>query len=72
MMYVEWYGVCNFVVFSVVEICIDYGGVYVFHVCFDLICALFMVLGFVLMSVVCICFMFVFICALGLVLMSVV
>ena len=22
--------------FSVVEICIDYGGVYVFHVCFDL------------------------------------
>ena len=22
--------------FSVVEICIDYGGVHVFHVCFDL------------------------------------
>ena len=36
-MYVEWYGVCDFV---------DYGGVYVFHVC-----ALFIVLGFVLMSV---------------------
>ena len=28
--------VCNFVVCSVVEICVDYGGVYVFHVCFDL------------------------------------
>ena len=24
------------VVFSVVEICVDYGGMYVFHVCFDL------------------------------------
>ena len=30
------YGVCDFVVFSVVEICVDYGGVYVFLVCFDL------------------------------------
>ena len=36
VMYVEWYGVCDFAVFSVVEICVDYGGVYVFHVCFDL------------------------------------
>ena len=27
---------CKFVVFSVVEICIDYGDMYVFHVCFDL------------------------------------
>ena len=36
VMYVDWYGVCNCVVFSVVEICVDYGGVYVFHVCFDL------------------------------------
>ena len=35
-MYVEWYGVCNFVVFSVVEICAAYGGVYMFHDCFDL------------------------------------
>ena len=25
---------CDFVVFSVVEVCIYYGGVYVFHVCF--------------------------------------
>ena len=24
------------VVFSFVEICVDYGGVFVFHVCFDL------------------------------------
>ena len=35
-MYVEWYGVCDFVVFSVVKICVDYGGMYVFHVCFYL------------------------------------
>ena len=33
---VEWYGVCDFVVFSVVEICVDYDGVHVFHVCFYL------------------------------------
>ena len=32
------------------EICVDYGGVYVVHVC--LICVLFMVLGFMLMSLV--------------------
>ena len=35
MMYVEWYSVCNFVAFSVVEICLTMV-VYVFHVCFDL------------------------------------
>ena len=35
-MYVEWYGVCDFVVFSVVQICVDCGGVYVFHVSFYL------------------------------------
>ena len=46
---IRWYGVCDFVVFSVVEICVDYGGVNVFHVCF--MCVLFMVLGFVLMAV---------------------
>ena len=40
-MYVEWVGVCNFVVFSGV----DYGGVYVFHVCFD-VCIVYGV-GFV-------------------------
>ena len=31
--YVEWYGVCNFVVISVVEICVDYRGLYVFYIC---------------------------------------
>ena len=36
VMYVEWYGVCDFVVFSVVDICVSYSSVYVFHVCFDL------------------------------------
>ena len=35
VMYGEWYGICDFVVFSVVEICVDYGGVNVFHVCLD-------------------------------------
>ena len=33
VMYCEWYGVCDFVVLSVVEVCADYGGVNVFHVC---------------------------------------
>ena len=28
MLYVEWYCVCKFVVFSVVEMCVDYGGVF--------------------------------------------
>ena len=32
VMYCEWYGVCDFVL-SVVEVCADYGGVNVFHVC---------------------------------------
>ena len=31
----EWYGVCDFVVLSVVEVCADYGGVNVFHVCLN-------------------------------------
>ena len=30
-MYCEWYGVCDFVV----EVCADYGGVNVFHVCLN-------------------------------------
>ena len=34
-MYCEWYGVCDFVVLSVVEVCADYGGVNVFHVCIN-------------------------------------
>ena len=29
-MYGEWYGVCDFVVLSVVEVCVDYGGMNVF------------------------------------------
>ena len=32
-MYGEWYGVCDFVVLSGVEVCVDYGGMNVFHVC---------------------------------------
>ena len=34
IMYVKWYGVSNVVVISVVEVCVDYRSVYVFHVCF--------------------------------------
>ena len=51
VLYCEWYGVCDFVVLSVVEVCADYGGVNVFYV-FFLILASSMVLGFVSMSVV--------------------
>ena len=36
--------------FSVIEKCVDYGGVYVIHVCFD-VCVIYGI-GFVLMSVV--------------------
>ena len=35
LMYCEWYGVCDLVVLSVVEVCADYGGVNVFHVCLN-------------------------------------
>ena len=35
VMYGEWYGICDFVVLSVVEVCADYGGVNVFHVCLN-------------------------------------
>ena len=50
VMYGEWYGVCGFVVLSVVEVCADYGGVNVFHVClnFGVVC----VVGFVSLSTV--------------------
>ena len=34
-MYGEWYGDCDFVVLTVVDVCVDYGGVNVFHVCLD-------------------------------------
>ena len=33
VMYCELYGVCDFVVWSVDEVCVDYGGVNVFYVC---------------------------------------
>ena len=35
IIYCEWYGVRDFVVLSVVEVCTDYGGVKVFHVCLN-------------------------------------
>ena len=35
VMYCEWYGVCDFVVLSVLEVCADYGGVNVYHVCLN-------------------------------------
>ena len=34
-MYCEWNDVCGFFVLSVVEVCADYGGVNVFHVCLN-------------------------------------
>ena len=34
-MYCKWYGVCDFVVLLVVEVCADYGGVNVLHVCLN-------------------------------------
>ena len=34
-MYGVLYGVCDFFVLSVVEVCVDYGGVNVFHVCLN-------------------------------------
>ena len=36
VMYGEWYGICEFVVLSFVEVCADYSGVNVFHVCLNL------------------------------------
>ena len=35
VMYCEWYGVCDLVVLSVVDVCAAYGGVNVFHVCLN-------------------------------------
>ena len=35
VMHCEWYGVCDFIVLSVVEVCADYVGVNVFHVCLN-------------------------------------
>ena len=35
VMYSEWHGVRDFVVLSAVEVCVDYGGVNVFHFCLN-------------------------------------
>ena len=35
VMYCAWYGLCDFVVLSVVEVCADYVGVNVFYVCLN-------------------------------------
>ena len=55
VMYCEWYGVCDFVVLSVVKVCADYVGVNVFHVCLNfgvvygvvcvVVCCLFLTSG---------------------------
>ena len=51
VMYCEWYGVCDFAVLSVVEVCADYGGVNVFHVflnfgvIYGVVCCLFLTSG---------------------------
>ena len=50
MVYCDWYGVYDFVVLSAVEVCADYGGVNVFHVCHDF--GVVFGVGFVSMSVV--------------------
>ena len=49
VMYDEWNGVCDFVVLSVVDVCVDYGGVNVFM--FVLIFASSKALGFVYIQV---------------------
>ena len=36
VIYGEWYDVCDFVVLSIVEVCVYNGGVNVFHVCLNL------------------------------------
>ena len=45
MIYVEFYGGCNFVMISAVEVCVDYGCVYVFHVVCVVESCCFMSLG---------------------------
>ena len=63
VMYAVWYGVVDFVVFLVVGIWVDYGGVNVFHVCFNL-CVVYGVGGCVnVCGVVCVV---VFVCFLRL------
>ena len=63
VMYCELYGVCDFVVLSVVEVCADYVGVNAFHVCLNfgvvygvgvcvVVCFFFLRLGVLLCCVV--------------------
>ena len=51
VMYGGWYAVCDFVVFSVVELCVDYGVVYVVGVCAN-VCGVVCVVRFLRLSVV--------------------
>ena len=63
-MYCEWYGVSDFVVLSVVEVCADYGGVNVYHACLNFgviygvgvcvkVCGVVCVVRFLRLEVVC-------------------
>ena len=54
-MYCEWYGICDFVVLSVAELCADYGGMNVFHVCLNFggVYVVFVVVCFLRLGVVC-------------------
>ena len=58
-MYGEWYGVCDFVVLSVVEVCVDYDDVNVFHVCldFDVVIGVCVNVFGLVCVVVCVCFL---------------
>ena len=60
----EWYGVCDFAVLSVVEVCANYVGVNVFHVCLNFggvygvgvcvnVCGVVCVVCFLRLGVVC-------------------
>ena len=35
VMYCEWYGVCDFVVLSAIEVCADYGGMNMYNICLN-------------------------------------
>ena len=53
-MYCEWYGGCDFVVLSVVEVCADYGGVNVLHVCLNFGVVYGVVVCFNVCGIVCV------------------
>ena len=58
-----WSGVCNFVAFPVVEICAEYGGMYVSHVCFTLCVVYGVGIGVDVCGVICVveCYLFFFV-----------